>query len=379
MIDVETFGGNARAWLADNAASGPREYGAICPPGLIADGVAWQRRLVTAGYAGIHWPVESGGRGLTPEHHSRWLLECARAGVPGMLNMVGLVLAGGAINRYGTDEQKAAHLQATLNADQVWCQLFSEPDAGSDLASLTTRAERRGDVFVVNGQKVWCSAGRVSNWGILLARTEPAGSKHAGISFLLCPMDRPGIEVRPLRQMTGDSEFDEVFLNDVEIPVEHLVGPLHGGWGVAMSVLTDERGHIGTSVITLERRLEGLQEWGRSGCGTLTPVQRQELVRLVSVGSAFRALAKRQQDSAGAAATTAGSLLKLGVSEMMFEVARLSADIAGPDAMLDGPASRELLGAPGARIAGGTSQIQRTIIGERLLGLPREPRRGEPG
>ena len=376
VVDVETFAEQARTWLAEAGADAPVDYGAICPPELIEAGIAWQRRLFDAGFAGIHWPVEHGGRGLTPEHNSVWLLECARAGVPGILNMVGLVLAGGAINAYGTEEQKATHLRATLNAEHVWCQLFSEPDAGSDLASLTTRAERHGDAFVVNGQKVWCSGGRISNWGILLARTNPespqhATSKHDGISFFLCPMDLPGIEVRPLRQMTGGSEFDEVFFNDVAIPAEHQLGPLHGGWGVAMSVLTSERGHIGTSVIALERRLEKLEELGRYGDHPLTASQRQEFVRLVSLGSAFRALAKRQQDSNGAAATTAGSLLKLGVSEMMFDVARLKADIAGAEGMLDG--ARELLGAPGARIAGGTSQIQRTIIGERLLGLPREP------
>ena len=378
MVDVEVFAQRAREWLASVAADAPADYGAICPPELIDQGVAWQRRLFAAGFAGVHWPVEHGGQGLAAEHNSAWLLECARAGVPGVLNMVGLMLAGGAINAFGTDVQRDTHLRATLNADHVWCQLFSEPDAGSDLASLSTRAERHGDAFVVNGQKVWCSGGRVSNWGILLARTDPEASKHEGISLFLCPMDLPGIEVRPLRQMTGGSEFDEVFFDDVAIPAEHQLGPLHGGWGVAMSVLTNERGHIGTSVIALERRIEKLRNLGRSGDRPLTASQRQDLVRLVSQGTAFRAFAQRQRDSNGAAATTAGSLVKLGVSELMFAVARLAAAIAGPDAMLEGSGSRELLSAPGARIAGGTSQIQRTIVGERLLGLPREPRPTTP-
>ena len=271
---VDAFQAEARDWLAANAAEAPRDYGPICPPELIDAGVAWQRRLYDAGYAGIHWPTEVGGRGLTPEHNAAFLLECAIAGVPPVLNMVGLVLAGGSILMFGTDEQKREHLHATLRAEQVWCQLFSEPGAGSDLGGLTTRAERDGDDFVVNGQKVWCSGGRYSNWGILMARTDPDAPKHKGISFFLCPMDLPGIEVRPLKQMTGDAEFDEVFFTDVRLPATHLLGPLHGGWGVGMAVLTNERGHIGTSVIGLERRLESMTTL--SADRELGPVARQQ-------------------------------------------------------------------------------------------------------
>jgi alkylation response protein AidB-like acyl-CoA dehydrogenase len=282
------------------------------------------------------------------------------------------VLAGGAILRFGTPEQQAEHLRATLRGDHVWCQLFSEPGAGSDLGSLATRAERDGDRFVVNGQKVWCSGGRVSNWGILLARTDSAAPKHEGISFFLCPMDLPGIEVRPLRQMTGAAEFDEVFFTDVELPADHLLGPLHGGWGVGMAVLTNERGHIGTAIISLERRLDALRELGRDR--RLDPPTRQRLAGLISRATAYRALAQRQRDQGGAVATTASSLLKLGITEMMFDVAVLRANIAGTASLLDGGEALGLLAAPGGRIAGGTSQVQRNIIGERLLSLPREPR-----
>ncbi|MEM8745914.1 MAG: acyl-CoA dehydrogenase family protein [Actinomycetota bacterium] len=216
MISVEDFRTEAVDWLAQNAADGPPDYGAICPPDRIDDGMAWQRAIRDAGFAGIHWPTEHGGRGLTAEHNSTWLLECARAGVPPVLNMVGLVLAGGSILRYGTPEQQERHLPTTLDADHVWCQLFSEPGSGSDLGSLSTKAELDGDRFVVNGQKVWCSGGRYSNWGILMARTRglDEAKKHDGISFFLCPMDLPGIEIRPLVQMTGESEFDEVFFTD---------------------------------------------------------------------------------------------------------------------------------------------------------------------
>jgi alkylation response protein AidB-like acyl-CoA dehydrogenase len=368
VISVEEFQATAADWLAENRQRAPRDYGAICPPELVEAGRAWQRRIFDAGYAGIHWPIEHGGHGLTPEHHAVWQLECAKTGVPAVLNMVGLVLAGGAILRFGTPEQQAEHLLPTLRADRVWCQLFSEPSAGSDLGSLATTAERDGERYVVNGQKVWCSGGRVSDWGILMARTDRSVAKHEGISFFLCPMDLPGIEVRPLRQMTGDAEFDEVFFTDVQLPAEHLLGPLHGGWGVGMAVLTSERGHIGTSIIGLERRLEQMSALAEGR--TLDPVETQRLTALLSRGTALKSLAQRQ----GPVASTAASLLKLGITEMMFDVAMLRGDLAGPDAMIDGSEALGMLAAPGGRIAGGTSQVQRNIIGERLLGLPREPK-----
>ena len=368
MIPVEEFRSGAAAWLHDHRGQAPRDYGAICPPDVIGEGIAWQRLINDAGYAGIHWPVEHGGRGLTAEHNAAWQYECALAGVPAVLNMVGLVLAAGALLRFGTDSQQQRHLRATLRADQVWCQLFSEPGAGSDLAGLATRAQIDGDHFVINGQKVWCSGGRYSDWGILMARTDPDVAKHKGISFFLVPMDLPGIEIRPLRQMTGEAEFDEVFLTDVRLPTDHLLGRLHDGWGVGMAVLTSERGHIGTSIIGLERRLESMAHLadGRQ----LSPTGRDELARLISTGAAYKAMAERQ----GPIASVAASLMKLGITEMMFGSAVLRATAAGADAMLDGPESMGVLAAPGGRIAGGTSQVQRNIIGERLLGLPREPK-----
>lgn len=366
--DVVEFQHQAEEWLADNAPDAPRDYGAICPPDLIECGISWQRRIHDAGYAGIHWPTDCGGRGLSVDHNRVWLLECARAGVPPVLNMVGLVLAGGAILRYGTPAQQQRHLRASLNADHVWCQLFSEPGAGSDLGSLSTRAERDGDRFVVNGQKVWCSGGRYSNWGILMARTDPDASKHAGISFFLCPMDLPGIEIRPLEQMTGESEFDEVFFTDVDLPADHLLGPEHGGWDVGMAVLTSERGHIGTAVISLERRLDQMMRLSEGR--DLDEPARQELMRLVTTGHAYKAMAQRQ----GPVASTAASLMKLGITQMTFDAAMLRGNLAGAVGMLAGPDASGMLAAPGGRIAGGTSEVQRNIIGERLLGLPREPK-----
>ena len=368
MISVEEFAREAAEWLAVNRHLAPRDYGAICPPDLVDQGLAWQRHLLASGYAGIHWPAEFGGRGLTPDHQAQWLYECALAGVPGIFNMVGLVLAGGAIQRFGTPEQKSRHLEATLTTEHVWCQLFSEPGAGSDLGSLSTRAELDGERYIVNGQKVWCSGGRYSNWGILMARTNFDAPKHEGISFFLLDMSLPGIEVRPLKQMTGEAEFDEVFFTDVEVPADALLGPLHGGWNVGMAVLTSERGHIGTSVISLERRLESVSRLAEGR--DLSSVERQELTSLLSTGMAYKAMAQRQ----GPIASTAASLMKLGITEMMFEVSMLRGDIAGMAATIEGPDAFGMLAAPGGRIAGGTSQVQRNIIGERLLGLPREPK-----
>ena len=367
-MTVEEFGDSAAEWLQDHATRAPRDYGAICPPDLIDTAIEWQRTINDAGFAGIHWPVEHGGRGLTVEHNAAWQYQCALAGVPAALNMVGLVLTAGALLRFGTEEQQNQHLRATLRADQVWCQLFSEPGAGSDLAGLSTRAERDGDDFVINGQKVWCSGGRYSNWGILMARTDPEAAKHNGISFFLLPMDLPGIEVRPLRQMTGEAEFDEVFFSDVHLPADHLLGPLHDGWNVGMAVLTSERGHVGTSIIGLERRLKSMATVVDDR--PMTATSRDELSRLISTGSAYKAMAQRQ----GPIASVAASLMKLGITEMMFDFALLRANIGGAEAMLDGPESMGVLAAPGGRIAGGTSQVQRNIIGERLLGLPREPK-----
>lgn len=372
MITVDEFAQEAKQWLAENKHLAPRDYGAICPPDMVDEGLAWQKHLYASGKAGIHWPVEFGGQGLTAAHQAQWLYECALVGVPGVFNMVGLVLTGGAVQKFGTPEQQAKHLNATLRAEHVWCQLFSEPGAGSDLGSLSTKAERDGDRYIVNGQKVWCSGGRYSNWGILMARTNPDAPKHEGISFFVLDMSLPGIEIRPLKQMTGEAEFDEVFFTDVEMPAEALLGPLHGGWGVGMAVLTSERGHIGTSVISLERRLDSISRLAEGR--DLSPTERQEIVKLLSKGMAYKAMAQRQ----GPVASTAASLMKLGITEMMFETSILRSNISGMDSLLTGPEAFGVLSAPGGRIAGGTSQVQRNIIGERLLGLPREPSAKKP-
>ena len=235
MIDLERFRADATAWVAANKEHAPPDYGAILPPTMVSEGVAWQQRLFAEGWAGIHWPEEFGGQGLTPEHQAIWLEVCALAEVPPFINMVGFVLAGQGTQLYGTDAQKHEHLRPILTAERLWCQLFSEPDAGSDLASLKTSAVRDGDEWVVNGQKVWCSGGRYSDWGILMARTNPDVPKHKGISFFLVDMHSArGRDPAAAKQMTGEAEFDEVFFTDVRMPASALLGPesTKGGvWG----------------------------------------------------------------------------------------------------------------------------------------------------
>ncbi len=366
METIEEYGERAAAWLAEHRSEAPRDYGAILPPDMADEGRRWQRTLFDAGFAGIHWPTEFGGQGLTPEHNAAWITECALAQVPAFLNMVGCVLTGSALLAFGTEAQQVEHLRPIITGERIWCQLFSEPDAGSDLASLATRAERDGDEYVVNGQKVWCSNGRVADRGILMARTDQSARPHKGISFFLVDMASPGVELRPLRQMNGDAEFDEVFLTDVRLPVDALLGPENEGWMVGMSALTNERGYIGASGISLKRRLDSMLAMG----GDLPPLERQQLAGLWSRGTALWAMGRRQ----GPVASVLGSVAKLGTTELMFDTALLRADLAGPEAMLQEDAAYLLESAPGARIAGGTSQIQRNIIGERILGLPKEPK-----
>ena len=328
----------------------------------------WWARMLAARLSFPRWPTEWFGRDCSQRDQNDIAQAFGDADVLSAPTGLGVLMGAPVTMTYGTQDQKQRWLPSLADGTEGWCQLFSEPGAGSDLGGLSTRAELDGDRYIINGQKVWCSGGRYSNWGILMARTNPEAAKHDGISFFLFPMNLPGVEVRPLRQMTGEAEFDEVFFTDVELPADHLLGPLHGGWGVGMAVLTSERGHIGTSVIGLDRRLEAMARLAEGR--ELGTVERDRLTRLLATGQAYKAMARRQ----GPIASTAASLMKLGITEMMFETAMLRAELAGADSMLDGPESFGMLQAPGGRIAGGTSQVQRNIIGERLLGLPREPK-----
>ncbi len=340
-------------------------YGAILPPQMHRQARRWQKAIFEGGFAGLHWPSEYGGQGLDRAATGIWSEECARAQVSPYLNLQGLVLAGEAIQRTGTEEQKNRFLRPTLSGEMLWCQLFSEPDAGSDLASLTTSATKDGENYVVSGQKVWTSNGQHAQFGILLARTDPDQRSHRGISFFLLDMTSPGVDVRPVRQMTGEAEFCEVFLQDVLVPTDCLLGPENEGWRVTMEVLLDERGSSGSaSLINLERRLSKLGSL-RGG----NPVLNDELMKLMVRGHALRAMLLRSDGGLEKA-----SAAKLMRTEFEFDVASLETSLRGADAMLAGLQTDRFLYSPGMKVAGGTSEIQRNIIGERVLGLPREPR-----
>jgi alkylation response protein AidB-like acyl-CoA dehydrogenase len=364
VTDLDTFRAEAAAFIARSIDAGRHcpAYGAITPPLLHDRARAWQRHMFESGFAGLHWPEEYGGRGLTRQHTTVWTEECAKADVQHMLNLQGIVLAGEAILRAGTDDQKRRFLRPTLSAEILWCQLFSEPDAGSDLAGLRTTAVRDGEHYVVNGQKVWCSNAQFAEHGILLARTDPDEPGHRGLSFFLLDMRAPGVDVRPTRQMTGNAEFCDVFLENVSTPVHSRLGPEHGGWAVAMAVLLDERGSSGAAELAnFERRLGRL-----AALGSDDPALRDRLVRLLVRGHALRAMLLRA--GSGPAVASAAKLLR---TELEFDAEVLATTLRGASGMLADERSARFLYAPGMKIAGGTSEIQRNIIAERILGLPR--------
>jgi alkylation response protein AidB-like acyl-CoA dehydrogenase len=236
----EAFRTELRAWLGTHAPPDPGEHESLAAE--VAFLRRWQQTLSAAGWVGIHWPRAYGGRGASVVESYLFQEEMAAARAPEIIGRIGVNLVGPTLIAHGTEEQKQRFLPPIMPAEEIWCQLFSEPDAGSDLTALRTKAERRGDGWVVNGQKVWTSYAQFARWGILLARTDPAAPKAKGISFFICDMQQPGVTVRPLRQMTGGEEFNEVFLDDVFIPRAHLVGAEHDGWRIANTTLTHERG-----------------------------------------------------------------------------------------------------------------------------------------
>ncbi|MFT7598246.1 MAG: alkylation response protein AidB-like acyl-CoA dehydrogenase [Acidimicrobiales bacterium] len=365
--DLGVFRADVASFLGQERAAGRacEDFGAILPPHQHDAALRWQRRLAETGFAGLHWPLEYGGGGLSQAHSIIWYEECARAQVAPYLNLQGIVLAGEAILRSGTSAQKQRFLAPTLNGDILWCQLFGEPEAGSDLASLQTKAQIDGERYILNGQKVWSSNGQFAQFGILMARTDPDAPRHKGISFFLLDMELPGVDVRPLKQMTGDEEFCEVFFDDVEMPADALLGAPHDGWRVAMDVLGDERGSFGAAgVISLDQRLAGIAGMA-AGADTLA---KDQLASLLGRGHALKTLLLRSSDN-----PTMAPAVKVVRSELDVDVNSLSAGLRGASAMLAGAETDTFLYAPGMRVAGGTSEIQRNIIGERILGLPREP------
>jgi alkylation response protein AidB-like acyl-CoA dehydrogenase len=371
-----------RAWLAEVLPS-------VAPPPAVDAwderrryDSAWQRKLYDAGYAGVHWPREYGGREASPTEQLVFLEELTRAGAPDVgMNFVGLLHAGPTIMTEGTPEQKARYLPAILRGEEVWCQGFSEPNAGSDLASLRTRAVRDGDHYVVSGQKMWSSYAHGADYCEMLVRTDPDAPKHKGITWVVMPMDSPGIDVRPLVNIFGSGEFAEMFLDEVRIPVANTVGAENDGWRVAMVTFSFERGtafvHEMLVIMHIARQLIDVNDDDATG---------RELGRVAAHLDALWALTKRNVSQAArtGAPGIGGSVLKLHLSEVTQRVFDLGRRVLGRVALsrddLDvggdlrsGLVMTERLRHMSMTIAAGTSQVQRNIVAERILGLPKEP------
>jgi alkylation response protein AidB-like acyl-CoA dehydrogenase len=365
------FRAELREWLGRTLPELPSPPGREDWPERVRYDTDWQRRLFEAGYAGMSWPKEYGGRDAPPSEQLIFLEETTRAKAPYVgVNFVGTLHAGPTLIAEGTPEQKEAHIPKILRGAEVWCQCFSEPGAGSDLASLRTRAVRDGDDYVVNGQKIWCSFGHVGEFGELLARTDPDVPKHKGISWFILPMDLPGIEIRPIETLLGSSEFCEVFFDDVRVPAENLVGKENDGWRVTNVTLSFERGTAFVSemvdAMTLVDELAPLVR---------NPVERRELGHVAAEFDALWAVTQRSvsQASRPGGPGLGSMIFKLAYSEARDRLSELSMRMLGRDALdVHNHLVEERLRTLSIPIAAGTSQIQRNIIGERVLGLPRE-------
>jgi len=370
--EEQAFRAELRAWLAANV---PRE----APPATLeaeaAFLTAWQRRLYDAGWAAVHWPREYGGRGASLTETAIFQEEMARARAPQMMNRVGINNVGPTLIAHGSEAQRRRYLAKILSCEEIWCQLYSEPNAGSDLAALRTRAERRGDAFIVNGQKVWTSYAQFAAFGILLARTDPSASPHRGISCFLIDMRAPGVTVRPLRQLTGSAEFSETFFDNVVVPRENLIGAEHDGWKVATTTLAHERGTAFSFKEQVLQRIcaDELAELLRARQLAADPVLRQrfaarfievEIMRLHNCRTMTR-LARGELPGAES------SIVKLFWADLTQELTALAFDALGPAAQTAERWQQRLLWSRCASIAGGTNEIQRNIVAQRVLGLPR--------
>ncbi len=388
----EGFRRELREWLGRNLPEHRKRFPpsddelTFHPDKSFDSSLAWHKRLHAGGWVGIHWPKEYGGRGASLVEQMIFAEEMIGAGAPPGVNMIGLTMVGPAVIHHGTEAQKARWLSPVLSADEIWCQGFSEPGAGSDLANLSTRAVLDGDHFVVNGQKVWTSNAHRSHHCILLVRTDPQAPKHKGISCLLVDMKSPGITIRPLVQITGDAEFTEVFFDQVRVPKANLLGVLNGGWDVAITVLMHERMAIGNTVILhqyIDRVLDLARRWPRAGgAASADQVLRQALAQVYIEGRALRLTGLRYvtRQLRGAAPGPEGSVLKLAFTDTYKKMAEAATQILGPAHQLwrgepgapdGGRWAFQTLFALRFGIAGGTTEIQKNIVGERILGLPK--------
>ena len=387
--DEEAFRTQARAWLEANVPREARPEIADLQ-GRRAYDMAWQRRMFDAGWAGINWPKEFGGRGASLMEQLIWYEEYAKVGAPDVnTGFVGLKHAGPTLIACGTEAQKAFHLPKILGGDVVWCQGFSEPNAGSDLAALQTRAVIEGDELVVTGQKIWTSFGQIAEYQELLVRTDPEAPKHKGITWVICPMDAPGIDIRPIKTLAGNADFCEVFYDNVRIPLANVVGKLNDGWRVAMATLSFERGTAFMSEQVRQlARMAALVELARSvpgPNGKARAIDDDELARRLALAraevEAMRAMTYRSLSLAARTGMPGAeaSMIRLFFSELIQRIDRLAMDVIGAAGVTDFNANgssrndwgEHYLTGLSQTIGGGTKEIQRNIIGERVLGLPR--------
>jgi alkylation response protein AidB-like acyl-CoA dehydrogenase len=382
----EAFRAEVRQWLTEHLSGEFAHLRGRGGPGdeheAFEERLAWERTLGAAGWTCVGWPKEHGGRGLALAQQMIFYEEYARARAPGRVGIVGEGLLGPTVIAFGTDAQQRRFLPPIVRGEELWCQGYSEPNAGSDLANVATRAVRDGDEWVVTGQKVWTSLAHWSDWCFVLARTDPEAPKHRGISYLLVPMRQPGVEVRPIVQVTGTSEFNEVFFDGARTDAANVVGEVNGGWKVAMGTLAFERGAstLGQQ-LAFENELRQITEIARKNGAADDTVMRQRLARAwiglrIMRFNALRGLSAMQGDEL----TREGMITKLYWATWHRELGELAIDVLGPDAEVAEALPYELsalqrlfLFTRADTIYGGSNQVQRNIIGERALGLPREP------
>ena len=368
--DDQAFRLRARDWLAANAPTDRAPADGLPSRRFALD---WLGQLHAGGWAGLAWPEAYGGQGLSPGRLILWYEEYVRARAPSTLDctFVALNHAGPTLIACGTEEQKAHHLPRILEGRSIWCQGFSEPGAGSDLASLKTTGRVEGDHLIINGQKIWSSFADIADYQELLIRTEPGSSRHKGLSWVICDMSLPGITVRPIRNMASATHFAEVFYDDVAIPLTEVVGDLHDGWTTAMTTLAFERRTAAMALqLELSVKIEDLIAMAAPRPGT---AMAETLADLRAEAAAIRAMTYRVA-LRDPATPFDGSLVRLAFAELAQRIHRTGTEIMGAEALIDGPWMHDYLESYSETIAGGTAEIQRNIIAERILGLPREPR-----
>ena len=373
-VEEEAFRTRVRTWLAANVPDTSKGYG-------LDEMKTWQRTLHAAGFLAVAWPTEYGGAGLSPMEQAILNAELARAKAPGVINVMAISWVGPGIMRYGTEEQKQRFVPKILTAEEIWATGYSEPSSGSDMAAAKTRAERQGDYYIVNGQKIWTTLAHISDWYWILVRTSPEGPKWAGLSLLLVDMKSPGIDIRPIRQIDGGSEFNEVFLTDVKVPVGNLLGKEGQGWEIVSSALVNERSGIAAGVRcdqTLAWLVKTAQGQGRGS----DPVVRQQVADLAIKGQIMKcaglrgltdSLRERMNPHLSAAMKLMATTLTQQYSEAAMEIlgpwAQLMYDEHAP---FEGRWAKQYLYDRSMTIAGGTTEVQRNIVAQRILGLPRK-------